>query len=338
MSDRKKSLVPFVVAVLFGVVSVVAVNRYINAKTKTAGEKMAGVLVASKTITAGKVIAIDDLTVKEIPVSAISTMDISVPLGSSAQNAKEVESKKRMAAGRVAARSIPEGDPVLWSDLRAPEISRLANELPTNMRAVTIPVDALSGVGYNILPGDHVDILASSRSGGCGGSSSAAIVSSLGSKGAKSAASPPSTYILMQNVLVLAVSQNFNTFTTLENRKMTYSNITLEVTVEEALMLTHARSRAALSCVLRAPGSVGRIKSKKLFSVNCEMLKGGYISELDAKRAAFLEERKRTSAVGGADRKNAAPKKADAKKNAEGGGGGKGKTGGAGSAGGAAKK
>jgi len=284
MEDRKKSLVPFVIAVVFGVVSVIAVNRYITSKTTSAKKvKVVGIIAAKTAIKSGAPISMDQLTVKTIPLSAFSSVNISVPLGSSLQDSKEVEAKKNLVAGRVAARTIPLGDPIMWSDVRAPEISRLANKLSTDMRAVTIPVDALSGVGYNILPGDHVDILASSSGGGC----------SSGAARTDTKQAPPSTYILMQDVLVLAVAQNFNTFTTLENRTMTFSNITLEVTETEALMLTQARRRTALSCLLRAPGSQDRISSKKLPNIDCDTLKNGLIAKLDAARAELVKRKYR---------------------------------------------
>ena len=96
----------------------------------------------------------------------------------------------------------------------------------------------------------------------------------------------------MQNVLVLAIAQNFNTFTSLSNTKMTYSDITLSVTIEEAMMLTQARLRTRLTCILRAPGSTDRINSDKLFPMTCSALQSGMLKKLDAERRKFMSDKK----------------------------------------------
>ncbi len=299
MERSKKNVIPFVVAVLLGIVSVVTVNQYVNSKTASATVRQVGVVVAKTPIHAGSVITMEQLATKRIPVTALSEVNISVPLGDTPREVKERTGKMAMVAGRMAMRTIPAGDPILWVDIRKPELSRLADKLPGDRRAVTIPVDSLSGVGYNILPGDRVDIIATSRTS-CGGSGALASAA-VGAPNARKAG--PSTYLLMQNVLVLAIAQNFNTYVNLETRKMTFSNITLEVTIEEALMLTHARGQATLSCVLRAPGSMDRISSSSPAKVDCEMLKNGYIAKLDKERERFSEERYKKASSSVATRK-----------------------------------
>jgi len=303
VDKSKKNIIPFIVAILLGIVSVITVNKYITAKTVKTTNKKVRILAAQTVIARGKVISLDQITTKVIPMSVVSEVNISVPMDATARDLKELNIKKAMVSGRISTRSIPAGDPILWSDFRKPQITSLASKLPENRRAVTIPVDSISSVGFNIVPGDHVDILATS-SRGCGGAATSVLTASPAEiqqmtnlPNAKRIRKAPvaETYILMQNVLVIAVAQNFNTFTNLENRKMTYSDITLQVSIEEAMMLTHARTQVTLSCILRAPGSVDRLPSKKLFPMTCQLLKDGYIAKLDAARAKALSDKIKNS-------------------------------------------
>lgn len=297
MDKTKKNIIPFVVAIVLGIISVITVNRYITDKTVAPETKNVRIMIAKATINPDKEIALDDLGTKIIPLSVVSEVNIQLPLRETEEGSKEINSKKAIVAGRISTRLIPAGDPVFWSDFRKPQVTRLANKIPSNLRAVTIPVDSLSSVGYNIVPGDHVDILATSKMG-CGDISSALTMSpaalrtlsNASQKNVKKEKIEPTTYVVMQDVLVLAVSQDFNTYTTLQNRKMTYSNITLEVSMDEALMLTHAKSQVSLSCILRSPASINRIPTKKLFSVNCTSLKGEYIAKFDKERAERIEK------------------------------------------------
>ena len=210
MSKNKSSVLPFVVAVALGIVSIVTVNKYIAAQTKTTSEKKAKILVAGTEIPKGSSITLERISTKIIPLSAVSKLNIFVPLSDSPADEKKLDSKKSLVAGRIAVRAIPAGDPIMWSDLRKDEALSLSDKLPGDMRAVTIPVDSLTGVGFNIVPGDHVDILASKSSGCCGAAS--VLTSSpegvrsmlpVSSSAAPRKKSEPTTYVLMQNVLVL---------------------------------------------------------------------------------------------------------------------------------------
>jgi len=67
--------------------------------------------------------------------------------------------------GRVAARSIDAGEPILESMLVAAEYvaeSGMSGKVPVGYRALTLRVDEVSGLSGNVAPGDLVDVIASS--------------------------------------------------------------------------------------------------------------------------------------------------------------------------------
>jgi Flp pilus assembly protein CpaB len=307
MDSSLKNLLPIVVAVILGVVSVIAVNRYISARTQAEDVKKASIVTAAQTIGAGTEIDFGHLDVKEVPAELVSGVNITVPGGTSAQAAEEIQLRKAMLVGRRPVRLIPAGDPILWTDFAKAEADSLSDKIPEGRRAVTIPVDALTGVGLNIVPGDRVDILGS-KDQGCGsggaaigainpsmvrdlmGGAGAALSNPAGAEGMVAAAKPPVpeaiTYVLMQNVLVLAVGQEFNPDVIGSGRATSYGNVTLEVSLAEAVMLAHARNQATLSLVLRPQAGLDRLPSDQLLAMDCPAIMKRFAQELDAQRAA----------------------------------------------------
>jgi pilus assembly protein CpaB len=87
---------------------------------------------------------------------------------------------------RIVLRAIEPGEPLLKSKLTGfGETIRVATQVSEGMRAVTIPIDAVSGVAGLIAPGDRVDILLT-----------------------RSIQSDLTTSIILQNVLVIATDQS----------------------------------------------------------------------------------------------------------------------------------
>ena len=81
MEKSKKNIIPFVVAILLGIVSVITVNKYITSQTHETRTKEVGILAAKTPIPHGVVISLDQITTKAIPVTGGSEVNISVPLG-----------------------------------------------------------------------------------------------------------------------------------------------------------------------------------------------------------------------------------------------------------------
>jgi pilus assembly protein CpaB len=139
--------------------------------------------------------------------------------------------------GTVVRYTIAAGQPVTRGSLVGPQDRGfLAAALGPGMRAVTVPVSAVTGVAGFVFPGDHVDmVLTQTVSGGGEG--------------------PPLkvSETIIRNVRVLATDQRFTDKD--EEGKTpvkTFSNVTLEVTPRIAEKIAVAQSLGSLSLSLRS--------------------------------------------------------------------------------------
>lgn len=108
-----------------------------------------GYLVAAHPLPAGTLARDEDFAVKSMPAAE-------VPVGAIA-DAADARAGLRGALIRT---YIDAGQPVTQADILRPrDRGFLASVLGTGMRAVSIGVDAVSGVAGLIWPGDHVDVL-----------------------------------------------------------------------------------------------------------------------------------------------------------------------------------
>ena len=133
------------------------------------------------------------------------------------------------------------------------ESTRLATQVREGMRAVTIPINAITGTPGLISPGDRIDIQFIRRTG-----------------------ETLSSHLLMQNVLVIATGAVTDTE---RNRAMAANNITVEVTTEEAQTLTIAMETGKLSLLLRGVEEVRT--TEKPVSVDASALPGAPVKEVE---------------------------------------------------------
>ena len=117
--------------------------------TSVAPDVKAQVLVAARSLRAGSLIKPEDLSAQEMNKTAIpagATLDL--PLGRSS------------LTGAMIRRSLSEGQPIVPADVVHPgDHGFLAAVLGPNMRAITVPVDDVSGTAGLIWPGDRVDLI-----------------------------------------------------------------------------------------------------------------------------------------------------------------------------------
>jgi pilus assembly protein CpaB len=139
-------------------------------------------------------------------------------------------------AGRVALQAFVVGEPIIKSQIIAPgDRGFLAAVLHPGMRAVSVPVNASSGIAGFILPGDRVDVLIthSLPVAGAGGQQ-------LERKAAET---------ILHNVRVIAIDQR------LESKRgeaMPAHTVTLEVTPKQSQILALASDLGQLSLSLRS--------------------------------------------------------------------------------------
>jgi len=135
--------------------------------------------------------------------------------------------------GRVLRRPLAGGEPVLESAL-LPEGARggLVSVIDPTRRAISVKVDPVVGVAGFVVPGSHVDVLATLRR--IGGDSA-----------------QPVSKVILQDVQVLAIDQQLEEAK--GSRPELVQVVTLEVSPEQAEKLTFAAHEGKLQLALRNP-------------------------------------------------------------------------------------
>ena len=130
--------------------------------------------------------------------------------------------------GKVATREVVSGE-ILLADRFADHLggSTLAALIDPKNRAITLRVNDVVGVAGFLLPGNHVDVLATR----------------MVDKRAK-------TETILRNLKVLAVDQQANTG---DNEPVIVRAVTLEVTPTQSENLVRAREEGSIQLVLRNP-------------------------------------------------------------------------------------
>jgi len=210
------------------VVAKVALPNAAAAKHPAVAGPVAGspIVVASRAIKYGEKLEPAMLTVLKVPANA-------VPEGSYTAVAQVLAADHGGAP--VALFPMSQREPVLPTKLSGPGARpTVAAEIAEGMRAYTIKVSDVSGVGGHALPGDHVDVVLM-RDLTPGGEQRNYI-----------------SYVVLQNVRVLGVDLNAD----LKSEKpASPSTATLEVSVEDAQKLSVASTLGTLSLALRRTGA-----------------------------------------------------------------------------------
>ena len=184
------------------------------------------VLVAKRALTAGSIITADALGFQPWPNELV-------------KDAYFIDGEANMEKllGTVVRFPITAGEPVTQGSLVAPgDRGFLAAALGPGMRAVTVPVSAMTGVGGFIFPGDRIDLVLTQTVEGERGQSLRAAET------------------VIRNLRVLATDQTTET-TTDENGKTVvaaFSTVTLEVTPKIAEKVAVAQTIGTLSLALRS--------------------------------------------------------------------------------------
>jgi pilus assembly protein CpaB len=149
----------------------------------------------------------------------------------------EALTDQSQVGGAFARERLAAGEQVLASRLVSADEHGpgLAYLIPLGYRALSLAVDAVSGVGGFILPGDRVDVF----------------VTIDVQEGERQIVT---TVLVAENLRVLAVG---TVTRTAEQEHLAAENLTLEVPANKAAELTHASDRGVLRLTLRAVGERG---------------------------------------------------------------------------------
>lgn len=263
-----KVLIMAALAVTFGSVSYFAGNRYLENQAQArmseiesqAGPsvEMTTVVVAAKRLRFGERLDADSLRETPWPKEAM-------PEGAFRSVADLTEKGERKAL-----KTIEPGEPILAIKITgANGHAGLAGVIAEGMRAVTIPVDLVNGVGGFVMPGDRVDIVLTRKN------------PDDGDQTAK---------IIMENVKVLSIDQDADRL--VDGPKVAKS-VTLETDAKGAQRLALANSVGRLSLLLRSAGDQNSVQSA---TVTGEDLDGTERDEEDAGFFSFLNQEKKRNA------------------------------------------
>ncbi|MDP4160196.1 MAG: Flp pilus assembly protein CpaB [Bacillota bacterium] len=216
-------------ALICGLIAALSMYFYLNGATRNSSVSLKPLVVVKSNIQARSVIQPTQLVVKDVPVQGY-------PQGgfSSIQD----------VAGSVALLNLSAGDLVVRAMVQRPDTrssesnsagSTTALTIPDGKRAVAIPIGLVSGVGYAVKPGDHVDILVTID--------------------IKDSSPNPqvvtATTLAAQDVLVLSVGESVAG----DKAKVDTKSYTLALSVPQAMAITYGSEKGSLRLLLRNPGN-----------------------------------------------------------------------------------
>ena len=234
---RKSTVIMIAFAVMFGLLAVFVAQSWLNSQAEQRMRSLESnkkptststIVVASKPLRFGIELTAAQLTEVEWPGK-------SLPAGAFAKIADVVGGGKR-----VALTAIEPNEPVLSSKITGPgQRATLSAMLRDGLKAATVRVNDIEGVGGFVLPGDHVDIALTRQVDKANGS----------------------TEIVLQNVRVLAIDQIADERL---DKPSVVKAVTLEVDVVGAQKLSLAASIGSLSLMLRKAGEAKNQYTRKI--------------------------------------------------------------------------
>jgi pilus assembly protein CpaB len=234
---RASTIVMIGFAVVFGLLAVFIAQAWLNnqasmqAKNFEANKKsvaMQTVVVAKQPLRFGTELTASMLQEEPWPVA-------SMPAGAFTKISDVLHGGRR-----VVLTAIEPNEPVLPLKITGPgERATLSALVKPGMKAVTIRVNDVEGVGGFVLPGDRVDVVLTRQI----------------EKGSAS------TEVVLQNTRVLAVDQSADERAA---KAAVAKSVTLEVSTVEAQKVWLASSVGNLSLLLRKAGDIAETKSRKI--------------------------------------------------------------------------
>ncbi len=216
---RMRVFIVLVLAVTVGGVFAFATYNYVQkAPGKTVPMPTKPVVVAAADLDIGAELGRDDIKVIDWPATSVPEAAIGNPDD---------------VIGRGLITSVIQNEPILPMKLASKEAgSGLPPAIPPGLRAVSVRVNEVIGVAGYVLPGTHVDVVAT--------------VSPDHKQG------DMTSKVILNNVLVLAAGTKIDRDTD-KNKPMPVSVVTLLVDPEEAERLTLAASEGKIQLALRNP-------------------------------------------------------------------------------------
>lgn len=227
LSVKRTTTVLVVVAGIVGSIAVWMSSRYIDGRVSTLREDieqqydMVPVVAAARDLPQGERLGRSTVTLRRIPRKFLPP-DYIAP--ARVRDVEGMAFRIPLVAGQVISHGF------LTRDFNEAQ-GGFSEIISPGMRALTFPVDVMSGVGGLLNPGDRIDLIMSIRS-----VTSNELV----------------TLPLLQDLQILAVGDSF-----VGANNQRYQHITLEVSPRNSARILQARQEGALTAVLRRRGDDG---------------------------------------------------------------------------------
>ena len=233
---RPISAMIFVFALAFAAVVYFVVPKFMvrpSAPIPAAAQIASGqVLVAAHNLPAGTILKADDVRWQRWPQDGLDPNFLLRDKGADPQ---------KDAVGHAVLRGFAAGEPITAQRLLKPgDAGFLAAALTPGMRAVSVRIDAVSGDGGFIIPGDHVDVLLAERF---------PLMQDGPGPGGLRQSQKQVNSVVLHDVRVLAIDQDMHD---MDNKPKVGSTATVEVTVTQAQKLALASQMGVLSLALRS--------------------------------------------------------------------------------------
>lgn len=232
------------IAIAAALVTSLLIYFYLSSMSSTgAGVKTKTAFVATRDIPAKVVITDSMITAVKVPV------DITLPIGIADKN--EI-------VGKMAKERIVKGEPILFERLYPDKKNNMSYVIPKGMRAVTISVNEIIGVGGFVNPGDFVDIIVTFQE-------------KDKQKNGVTTYYPQYTKVLFQNVQVLGVGQNM---AETSNGAALTASVTLALNLADAEKLVLSEESGTLRLALRPNMEDGTITTPGVIRDDLMGIKG----------------------------------------------------------------
>lgn len=229
---RHRNLLLMSAALLCGGIAVYAGSRYVDEQVAQerlrlapAPTRMAEVVVATRPLEKGDVVAPEVMALRSVPVDYVP---------SAAVTAEGFES----LAGQMLLQPMRPGEILTAHAVTRGDELTFSSRLKPGIRALTISVDEINSISGMLQPGDRIDLLLTARPPVSGSSGEAR---------------QEATVPLLQNLLVMATGRQVRPGEDPQGGERQFSAVTVEVTPAQAKRLIVAQAAGRLTAILRNP-------------------------------------------------------------------------------------
>lgn len=247
-------------ALVFGALSVVAADFWLDRNIRTVVETVPADPAAQPTVRFGTIVVASEplrygTTIAPRMLREIPWPKDSVPEGAFASIEEVTGDGPRAALSMIEA-----NEPVLSGKVTGPDgRPTLSNRLSIGKRAVTIPVDRVTGVGGFVVPGDRVDLVLTQQEAparnGLDGAGPAAPLATAANMTDRSFVGEDGRQVtaqtVLENIKVLSIDQIADES---QADPVLVASVTLELSAAQARTVTAAQRAGTLSLHLRKAG------------------------------------------------------------------------------------